>query len=252
MAEDFMSGHSKWNNIKRKKEAADGAKAKVFTRIGREISVCVKEGGPDPASNSKLKDLISKAKANNVPNDNIDRIIKKAAGEGDKNNYETMVYEGYGPGGVAVIVECLTDNKNRTAGDVRHYFDKFGGNMGTTGCVSFMFTRKGIIILENEGCDEDKLMEDCFEAGTDDFNVDGESIEVSTDPNSVYAISDKLREMGYSVISAEDSMVPSTYTTLSDEEQIRHMNLLLEALDDNDDVQQVYHNWDMPQEDSED
>lgn len=252
MAEDFMSGHSKWNNIKRKKEAADGAKAKVFTRIGREISVCVKEGGPDPASNSKLKDLISKAKANNVPNDNIDRIIKKAAGEGDKNNYETMVYEGYGPGGVAVIVECLTDNKNRTAGDVRHYFDKFGGNMGTTGCVSFMFTRKGIIILENEGRDEDKLMEDCFEAGADDFNVDGESIEVSTDPNSVYAISDKLREMGYSVISAEDSMVPSTYTTLSDEEQIRHMNLLLEALDDNDDVQQVYHNWDMPQEDSED
>ena len=247
-----MSGHSKWNNIKRKKEAADGAKAKVFTRIGREISVCVKEGGPDPASNSKLKDLISKAKANNVPNDNIDRIIKKAAGEGDKNNYETMVYEGYGPGGVAVIVECLTDNKNRTAGDVRHYFDKFGGNMGTTGCVSFMFTRKGIIILENEGCDEDKLMEDCFEAGADDFNVDGESIEVSTDPNSVYAISDKLREMGYSVISAEDSMVPSTYTTLSDEEQIRHMNLLLEALDDNDDVQQVYHNWDMPQEESED
>ena len=252
MAEDFMSGHSKWNNIKRKKEAADGAKAKVFTRIGREISVCVKEGGPDPASNSKLKDLISKAKANNVPNDNIDRIIKKAAGEGDKNNYETMVYEGYGPGGVAVIVECLTDNKNRTAGDVRHYFDKFGGNMGTTGCVSFMFTRKGIIILENEGYDEDKLMEDCFEAGADDFNVDGESIEVSTDPNSVYAISDKLREMGYSVISAEDSMVPSTYTTLSDEEQIRHMNLLLEALDDNDDVQRVYHNWDMPQEDSED
>ena len=247
-----MSGHSKWNNIKRKKEAADGAKAKVFTRIGREISVCVKEGGPDPASNSKLKDLISKAKANNVPNDNIDRIIKKAAGEGDKNNYETMVYEGYGPGGVAVIVECLTDNKNRTAGDVRHYFDKFGGNMGTTGCVSFMFTRKGIIILENEGCDEDKLMEDCFEAGADDFNVDGDSIEVSTDPNSVYAISDKLREMGYSVVSAEDSMVPSTYTTLSDEEQIRHMNLLLEALDDNDDVQQVYHNWDMPQEESED
>ena len=247
-----MSGHSKWNNIKRKKEAADGAKAKVFTRIGREISVCVKEGGPDPASNSKLRDLISKAKANNVPNDNIDRIIKKAAGDGDKNNYETMVYEGYGPGGVAVIVECLTDNKNRTAGDVRHYFDKFGGNMGTTGCVSFMFTRKGIIILENEGCDEDKLMEDCFEAGADDFNVDGDSIEVSTDPNSVYAISDKLREMGYSVVSAEDSMVPSTYTTLSDEEQIRHMNLLLEALDDNDDVQQVYHNWDMPQEDSED
>ena len=244
-----MSGHSKWNNIKRKKEAADGAKAKVFTRIGREITVAVKEGGPDPASNSKLRDLISKAKANNVPNDNIDRVIKKAAGDNDKNNYETMVYEGYGPGGVAVIVECLTDNKNRTAGDVRHYFDKFGGNMGTTGCVSFMFTRKGVIVIENDNCDEDKLMEDCFEAGAGDFNVDEDAIEVTTDPNDVYNIAEILRGMGYTVVSAEDTMVPSTYTTLTDETQIKHMNLLLEALDDNDDVQEVYHNWDMPSED---
>ena len=247
-----MSGHSKWNNIKRKKEAADGAKAKIFTRIGREISVCVKEGGPDPASNSKLKDLISKAKANNVPNDNIDRIIKKAAGEGDKNNYETMIYEGYGPGGVAVIVECLTDNKNRTAGDVRHYFDKFGGNMGTTGCVSFMFTRKGIIVLENDGCDEDKLMEDCFEAGANDFNVEDDSIEVTADPNDVYKVAEALKGMGYTVASAEDTMVPSTYTTLTDENHLKFMNLLLEALDDNDDVQEVYHNWDMPVEPEED
>ncbi len=247
-----MSGHSKWNNIKRKKEAADGAKAKVFTRIGREISVCVKEGGPDPASNSKLKDLISKAKANNVPNDNIDRIIKKAAGEGDKNNYETMIYEGYGPGGVAVIVECLTDNKNRTAGDVRHYFDKFGGNLGTTGCVSFMFTRKGVIVLENDGCDEDKLMEDCFEAGANDFNVEDEAIEVTTEPNDVYKIAETLKGMGYTVASAEDTMIPSTYTTLTDENHLKFMNLLLEALDDNDDVQQVYHNWDMPEEPEED
>jgi YebC/PmpR family DNA-binding regulatory protein len=247
-----MSGHSKWNNIKRKKEAADGAKAKIFTRIGREISVCVKEGGPDPASNSKLKDLISKAKANNVPNDNIDRIIKKAAGEGDKNNYETMIYEGYGPGGVAVIVECLTDNKNRTAGDVRHYFDKFGGNMGTTGCVSFMFTRKGIIVLENDGCDEDKLMEDCFEAGANDFNVEDDSIEVTADPNDVYKVAEALKGMGYTVASAEDTMVPSTYTTLTDENHLKFMNLLLEALDDNDDVQEVYHNWDMPEEPEED
>ncbi len=247
-----MSGHSKWNNIKRKKEAADGAKAKVFTRIGREISVCVKEGGPDPASNSKLKDLISKAKANNVPNDNIDRIIKKAAGDGDKNNYETMIYEGYGPGGVAVIVECLTDNKNRTAGDVRHYFDKFGGNMGTTGCVSFMFTRKGIIVLENDGCDEDKLMEDCFEAGANDFNVDDDSVEVTADPNDVYKVAEALKGMGYTVVSAEDTMVPSTYTTLTDENHLKFMNLLLEALDDNDDVQEVYHNWDMPEEPEED
>lgn len=247
-----MSGHSKWNNIKRKKEAADGAKAKVFTRIGREITVAVKEGGPDPASNSKLRDLISKAKANNVPNDNIDRVIKKAAGDNDKNNYETMVYEGYGPGGVAVIVECLTDNKNRTAGDVRHYFDKFGGNMGTTGCVSFMFTRKGVIVLENDNCDEDKLMEDCFEAGAGDFNIDEDAIEVTTDPNDVYNIAEILRGMGYTVVSAEDTMVPSTYTTLTDETQIKHMNLLLEALDDNDDVQEVYHNWDMPQTEEED
>ena len=247
-----MSGHSKWNNIKRKKEAADGAKAKVFTRIGREITVAVKAGGPDPASNSKLRDLISKAKANNVPNDNIDRVIKKAAGDNDKNNYETMVYEGYGPGGVAVIVECLTDNKNRTAGDVRHYFDKFGGNMGTTGCVSFMFTRKGVIVLENDNCDEDKLMEDCFEAGAGDFNVDEDAIEVTTDPNDVYNIAEILRGMGYTVVSAEDTMVPSTYTTLTDETQIKHMNLLLEALDDNDDVQEVYHNWDMPQTEEED
>lgn len=247
-----MSGHSKWSNIKRKKEAADGAKAKVFTRIGREISVCVKEGGPDPASNSKLRDLISKAKANNVPNENIERIIKKSAGEGDKNNYEQMTYEGYGPGGIAVIVECLTDNKNRTAGDVRHYFDKFGGNLGTTGCVSFMFTRKGLITLENDGCDEDKLIEDCFESGADDFSVEEEAIEVSTDPNQVFAVSEKLRSMGYTVLSAEEAMIPSTYTTLEDENHIRLMNLLLDALDDNDDVQQVHHNWNIPQLPDED
>ena len=247
-----MSGHSKWNNIKRKKEAADGAKAKIFTRIGREITVCVKEGGPDPASNSKLRDLISKAKANNVPNDNIERVIKKAAGDNDKNSYETMVYEGYGPGGVAVIVECLTDNKNRTAGDVRHYFDKFGGNMGTTGCVSFMFTRKGVITLENDGCDEDKLMEDCFEAGASDFNIENDAVEVTTEPNDVYKVADALKSMGYAVTSADAAMVPSTYTTLNDDEQIRLMGLLLDTLDDNDDVQEVYHNWDMPEEPEED
>lgn len=246
-----MSGHSKWNNIKRKKEIADGAKAKVFTRMGREITVCVKEGGPDPASNSKLRDLIAKAKANNVPNDNIERVIKKAAGDNDKNSYETMVYEGYGPGGVAIIVECLTDNKNRTAADVRHYFDKFGGNMGTTGCVSFMFTRKGVIVLENDGVDEDKLMEDCFDAGANDFNVEDEMIEVSTDPNEVYKILEKLSEMGYKLVSAEDTMIPSTYTTLTDETQLKFMGLLLDALDDNDDVQQVYHNWEMPEEEEE-
>ena len=167
-----MSGHSKWNNIKRKKEKTDGARAKIFTKIGRELAVAVKEGGSaDPAANSKLKDVIAKAKANNVPNDNIERIIKKAAGEGNSNAYESITYEGYGPAGVAVIVECLTDNRNRTAGDVRHYFDKFGGNLGTTGCVSFMFNEKGVIVLEREGLDEDTVMSDALEAGASDFQA---------------------------------------------------------------------------------
>lgn len=243
-----MSGHSKWANIKRKKEATDGARAKIFTKIGREMAVVVKEGGPDPANNAKLRDLIAKAKANNVPNDNIERIIKKASGDGDKNNYETMVYEGYGPCGVAVIVECLTDNKNRTAGDVRHYFDKFGGNLGTSGCVSFMFSDQGTVIIENNGADEDKIMEDCFEAGADDFSIEDEVIEIVCGPNDVSAVSEALTNMGYKVVSAEAEKVPSNYTKLEDEEAIRKMNLLLDTLEDNDDVQNVYHNWEMPEE----
>lgn len=238
-----MSGHSKWANIKRKKEATDSARAKIFTKIGREMAVVVKEGGPDPANNSKLATLIAKAKANNVPNDNIDRIIKKAAGDGDKNNYETMIYEGYGPSGVAVIVECLTDNKNRTAGDVRHYFDKFGGNLGTTGCVSFMFSDQGTVIIENNGADEDKIMEDCFEAGADDFSIKDEVIEIVCGPNDVTKVADALKGLGYTVVSAEAEKVPSNYTKLEDEEDIRKMNLLLDTLEDNDDVQNVYHNW---------
>lgn len=243
-----MSGHSKWANIKRKKEATDAVKAKIFTKIGREITVAVKEGGPDPDNNARLRDLIAKAKSNNVPNDNIDRVIKKAAGDGDKNNYENNVYEGYGPGGVAVIVECLTDNKNRTAGDVRHYFDKFGGNMGTTGCVSFMFTQKGIIVLENSGQDEDKVMEDCFEAGAADFTIEEDAIEVETAPNDCSAAAETLRKLGYTVVSAEVEQVPSNYTKLEDEEAIKKMNLLLEHLEENDDVQNVWHNWEMPEE----
>lgn len=243
-----MSGHSKWANIKRKKEATDSARAKIFTKIGREMAVVVKEGGPDPANNSKLATLIAKAKANNVPNDNIERIIKKAAGEGNKNNYETMVYEGYGPCGVAVIVECLTDNKNRTAGDVRHYFDKFGGNLGTSGCVSFMFSDQGTVIIENNGADEDKIMEDCFEAGADDLSIEDEIIEITCGPNNVTAVSEALTGLGYKVISAEADKVPSNYTKLEDEEAIKKMNLLLDTLEDNDDVQNVYHNWEMPEE----
>ena len=247
-----MSGHSKWENIKRKKGATDAARAKIFTKIGREIAVCVKEGGADPAGNARLRDLIQKAKANNVPNDNIERCIKKAAGDGDKNNYESMVYEGYGPSGVAVIVECLTDNKNRTAGDVRHYFDKFGGNLGTTGCVSFMFTDKGEIVVEINGADEDKIMEDIFEAGADDFNIDDDVIEIACGPNDVSAVREALEGMGYNVLSAEAAKVPSNYTTLTDEDALKKMRLLLENLEDNDDVQNVYHNWDMPEEPEED
>ena len=240
-----MSGHSKWNNIKRKKEATDAIKGKIFTKIGREITVCVKEGGPDPNNNAKLRDLIAKAKANNVPNDNIDRVIKKAAGDGDKNNYETMVYEGYGPNGVAVIVECLTDNKNRTAGDIRHYFDKFGGNLGTPGCVSFMFSEKGMVVIENTGLDEDTVMEECFELGADDFNVLDDAIEIECAPSDVHAVREGLAAKGYNVLSAEAEQIPATYTSLTDEESIKKMNMLLEHLEENDDVQNVYHNWDM-------
>lgn len=247
-----MSGHSKWNNIKRKKEITDGAKAKIFTKIGREIIVCVKEGGGDPNNNSKLRDLIAKAKSNNVPNDNIDRLIKKAAGSSDKTNYESNVYEGYGPSGVAVIVECLTDNKNRTAGDIRHYFDKFGGNMGTTGCVSFMFNSKGVIVLDSEGIDEEELMEVCADLGASDFNIEEDTAEITTEPADLTAVRDGLAAKGYKILEAEVEQVPSTYTTLTDEETIRKMEMLLEHLEDNDDVQNVWHNWDMPEQPDED
>ncbi|MEF9853630.1 MAG: YebC/PmpR family DNA-binding transcriptional regulator [Hydrogenoanaerobacterium sp.] len=246
-----MSGHSKWSTIKRKKEKTDGARAQVFTKIGREIAVAVKEGGADPANNSKLYDLVAKAKANNVPNDNIDRAIKKASADGDKNDYVDMVYEGYGPCGVAVIVEALTDNKNRTAGDLRHYFDKFGGNLGQTGCVSFMFTRKGIVIVENIGVSEEKLMDDCMEVGASDFNIEDDIAEISCEPNDVHTVNKGLIEKGYKVLSAEAVMVPNMLTAIADEEMAKKMELLLEHLEDNDDVQDVFHNWDMPDEPDE-
>ncbi len=239
-----MSGHSRWSNIKHKKEASDAAKAKVFTKIGREITVCVKESGPDPNNNAKLRDLIAKARANNVPGDNIDRVIKKAAGEGDKNHYENIVYEGYGPCGVAVIVECLTDNKNRTAGDVRHYFDKFGGNLGTSGCVSYLFTEKGIVLLENTGFDEDKVMEDCLDFDVEDISMeDDDVVEISCPTSELHAIREGLTDLGYHVLSAEAVQEPSTYVTLDDPAAVKKMTLLLDALEDNDDVQNVYHNW---------
>ncbi|MBC8584471.1 YebC/PmpR family DNA-binding transcriptional regulator [Youxingia wuxianensis] len=243
-----MSGHSKWANIKRKKEKTDGQRAKIFTKIGREISVAVREGGADPNSNSKLRDLIAKAKANNVPNDNIDRIIKKA-GDSDKDNYEEITYEGYGPSGVAVIVETLTDNRNRTAGDLRHYFDKFGGNLGQTGSVSFMFSQKGIIVIENDGSlDEEKVMDDCFDAGAADFNFEEDVVEVYTEPTDLRTVSDALRGKGYDFVSSEVEYVPSTMTKIEDPELAEKMQKLIDILEDNDDVQEIYHNWDAPED----
>ena len=244
-----MAGHSKWNNIKRKKEKTDGAKAKIFTKIGRELAVAVKEGGgPDPSSNSKLKDCIAKAKACNVPNDNIERIIKKAAGESDAEKFESIVYEGYGPCGVAVIVETLTDNRNRTAGDVRHYFDKSGGNLGTVGCVSFMFEQKGVLIVDKEDRDEDTVMEDSLEAGAADFQTDDDVFVIETEPADFSAVLEALTNKGYEFVSAEVAMVPSTYTEITDEEVAVKMQKLLDSLEDNDDVQNVWHNWENPLE----
>mgnify|MGYP002517462392 CR=1 FL=1 len=243
-----MSGHNKWSTIKRKKEKTDGARAKVFTKIGREIAVAVRDGGPDPAGNSKLKELIQKAKANNVPNDNIERVIKKAAGEGSGENYDEIVYEGYGPSGIAIIVETLTDNRNRTAADVRHYFDKFGGNMGMSGCVSFMFTRQGVILFEKEGIDEDQLMEDALEAGAIDFIAEDEIYDVRTEANDMGAVRDDLEAKGYKFVSAEVEYVPSTYTALTNPDDIKNMGRMLEMFEENDDVQAVWHNWEMPEE----
>ena len=236
-----MSGHSKWKNIMHKKEKTDAQRAKIFTKIGKEMSVAVKEGGSDPAVNAKLRDLIAKAKSNNVPNDNIERIIKKASGA-DAVDYETIVYEGYGIGGVAVIVETMTDNRNRTAAEVRHYFDKFGGNMGQSGCVSYLFTDKGIIVIESAGVDEEKLMEAAIETGADDMSNEGEIFEIYTAPSDVYAVKDGLEGMGYKIVSAEVEKIPSVYTALDSEQAIK-MHRLLDALDDNDDVQNVWHNW---------
>lgn len=238
-----MSGHSKWSTIKRKKEKTDNARAKVFTKIGREIAVAVKAGGPDPAGNSKLKDIIAKAKANNVPNDNIERIIKKAAGEGSADNYEDVIYEGYGPSGIAVIIEALTDNRNRTAADVRHAFDKFGGNMGTSGCVSFLFSRQGIIIIDKEDIDEDTLMEVALEAGAIDFLSDGDVYEIRTEPNDMGGVRDDLEAKGYTFLSAEVEYVPSTYTKLTNPDDIQNMGRMLEMFEESDDIQAVYHNW---------
>ena len=244
-----MSGHSKWKNIMHKKEKTDAQKAKVFTKIGKEIAIAVKEGGADPNSNAKLRDLIQKAKSHNGPNDNIDRIIKKASGA-DAVAYEEITYEGYGPSGVAVIVEAATDNRNRTAGEVRHYFDKFGGNLGQVGCVGFLFEKKGVIAvsaLDEWGdvvVEGDKLMEIALEAGAADFVEEENVFEIYTEPDDLSAVADELTAKGYTFISCEIEKVPSTYVTLEGEEDIKFMNLLLENLEENEDVVNVWHNWD--------
>ena len=236
-----MSGHSKWNNIKRKKEKTDGAKAKIFTKVGREISVAVREGGSDPNNNGKLRDLIAKAKSRNVPNDNIQRIIKKAEGL-DKTEFEAITYEGYGPGGIAMMVETLTDNRNRTAADMRHYFDKNGGNLGAMGCVSYLFTKKGMIVLDLEDKDADQAMMDALDAGAEDFDAGEDMAQVTTDPDMFSDVRQALEDKGYSFLSADIAMIPSTTTALSDEAQMTSMAKLLDALEDNDDVQNVWHN----------
>ena len=238
-----MSGHSKWKNIMHKKEKTDLQRAKVFTKIGKEIAMAVRDGGPDPVSNSKLSDLIAKAKANNVPNDNIERAIKKASGADGSVNYEVILYEGYGPSGVAVIVETTTDNRNRTGADMRHYFDKYGGNLGQTGCVSYMFSDKGVIAIEAGSIDEEKLMEDALEAGAEDISGEDGVFEITTEPSDFSAVAKALTDKGYKFISAEQSKIPADYVTLDDEDSIKNMEKLLDMFDENDDVTNVWHNW---------
>lgn len=246
-----MSGHSKWHNIQNTKGKADAARSKIFTKISREIAVAVKLGGSNPASNAKLASLITKAKQNNIPNDNIDRTIKKASGELGSVNYESCTYEGYGVGGSAVIVECLTDNKNRTAGDVRHAFDKFGGSLGATGCVSYLFQRKGIIVIPRvEGLDSDMLMLDALDAGAVDVQEYDDEVEVITTPNDVQTVNEKLEKAGYKSFSAEVCLVPDNYVDL-DETKMATFMRMLDMLNDLDDVQEVYHNVNLPENDDE-
>lgn len=241
-----MSGHSKFANIKHKKEKNDAKKGKIFTVIGREIVVAVKEGGPDPANNSKLRDVIAKAKANNMPNDTIDRGIKKAAGDANADNFEVLTYEGYGPNGVAIIVKTLTDNKNRTAGNVRSYFTKGNGNIGTPGSVSFMFDNKGQIIIDKEECemDADDLMMIALDAGAEDFAEEEESYEILTAPDEFSAVREALEKEGIPMVEAQVAMVPQTYVELTDEQDIKNLQKTLDLLDDDDDVTDVWHNWD--------
>ena len=240
-----MSGHSKWNNIKHKKEKADAAKAKIFTKIGKEMAVAIKAGGPDPNNNSRLRDLISKAKANNVPNDNIQRTIKKFS-ESNDINYEEIVYEGYGPSGVAIIVETSTDNRNRTAGNVRAAFSKYGGNLGQNGCVSYLFEEKGVITIvdEDDEISEDKIMEDALECGAEDIKNDEGEYSIYTAPSDLDSVRDAIIALGYKIETADLAKVPSTYVELASEEDVENMEKMLDKFNEDDDVNAVYHNWD--------
>ncbi len=240
-----MSGHSKWSNIKRKKEAADSAKGAVFTKIAKEIAVAVKAGGPDPDGNSRLKDVVAKAKAANMPNDNIARAIKKAAGAGEGDDYEEIVYEGYGPGGVAVMVRTLTNNRNRTAADLRHIFDKNGGNMGVSGSVSFLFEDKGSIVISREDYeDEDQVMMDALDSGAEDFAAEEECYEITTSPDDYYTVRDALEDKGYVFLDSSLGPVPVTYAEVSDPVVIEQLEKMLDMMEDNEDIQEVFNNWD--------
>ena len=243
-----MSGHSKWANIKHKKEKTDAQRGKIFTKIGRELSIAVRSGGPDPAVNTKLADVIAKAKANNMPNETISRSIKKAAGEGDAANYEELTYEGYGPAGVAVILEILTDNRNRTAGEMRHIFDKAGGSMGATGCVGWMFVKKGVIVIERTpDVDEDELTMQALEAGAEDITSEEDAFEIYTSPEEFSNVRKALEDAGYAFLSAEIDRIPQTTVTV-DEEALKKVNWMLDMFEDNDDVQNVFHNALLPEE----
>ncbi|MCR4622274.1 MAG: YebC/PmpR family DNA-binding transcriptional regulator [Clostridiales bacterium] len=247
-----MSGHNKWSTIKHKKEKTDAARGKIFTKIGREIAIAVREGGPDPSTNNKLKDVVAKAKANNMPNDNIQRSIKKAAGEGEGANYKEVTYEGYAPGGVAVIVEVVTDNLNRTASEIRHIFDKCGGSLGSNGCVSYKFERKGVIEIDNEkGLDEDELMNLALEAGADDVEAAEDSAVFYTDPNDLSAVRDNLEGAGCTFLSVERQMVPTMTNEISDPELAAKVQKLIDWLDEYDDTQAVYHDAELPEEEEE-
>lgn len=238
-----MSGHSKWANIKHKKEKSDSIKGKVFTKLGRELAVAVKAGGPDPEANSRLKDVIAAAKAENMSNDSIERSIKKAAGDINTANYEEIIYQGYGPEGVAIIVDAMTDNRNRTAADIRHIFDKHGGNMGTAGCVDFIFSKKGVILIEKtKKTNEDEIMNDAIEAGAEDINVEEEYIEILTGPNELRDVKAKL-EKKYKLESADIDMIPSNYVSISNEKHAESMEKLIDEMEEYEDVQNVYHNW---------